>query len=320
MLARVLALSAICSVGFAQMSFRGVVSGYVLDARSNTVRPVLGIPGAAYLGSALPLPWGVTAAAIRGSRDVAVVISDEQPRRVYVLSGLSGTVAAARLDAAMPDSDRVFLSADGSTAAIVSTSQGQVQIAANLATAPAVSGPVPLGLRGSIAAVAISNSGCALAAGADDRSGQVVELCAAKPGLVVLVFDRDGFRPTALTWLDNRKAAVADAASNQVLLFANMDGGAPGVLLDHSSGIDSPVGLVAIDSSTVAVANAGAAALVVSSIDGSSPARTVSLPLAPSKLEPLDTPSILVSNALLDFPLLLVDAHRDYGVFFVPSN
>ena len=99
-----------------------------------------------------------------------------------------------------------------------------------------------------------------------------------------------------------------------------MDGGAPGVLLDHSSGIDSPVGLVAIDSSTVAVANAGAAALVVSSIDGSSPARTVSLPLAPSKLEPLDTPSILVSNALLDFPLLLVDAHRDYGVFFVPSN
>ena len=320
MFARALAFTALCSVCYAQMSIHGVVSGYVLDGRSGTVRPVLGIPGAAYLGTALPLPWGVTAAGVRGTRDVAVAISDEQPRRAYVLHGLNGAVTAARLEAAMPDSDGVFLSADGSAAAIVSTSLQQIQLVTNLASAPAVSDSVSLALRGKITAVAVSNSGCALVAGADNQSGQVVEFCAANSGVVMPIFDRDAFRPTAVAWLGNQKVAVADAASNQVLLFANLDGSAPTVWLDRSSGIDSPVGLVAVDSSTVAVAITGGAALVVARTDGSLPPRIVPLPVAPTKLEALDTPSILVSNALLDFPLLLVDAQQDYSAFFVPMN
>lgn len=320
MFARALAFTALCSLCCAQMSIHGVVSGYVLDGRSGTVRPVLGIPGAAYLGTALSLPWGVTAAGVRGTRDVAVAISDEQPRRTYVLHGLTGAVTAARLEAVMPDSDGVFLSADGSAAAIVSTSLQQIQLVTNLASAPAVSDSVSLALRGKITAVAVSNSGCALVAGADNQSGQVVELCAAQPGVVIPIFDRDAFRPTAVAWLGNQKVAVADAASNQVLLFANLDGSAPTVLLDRSSGIDSPVGLVAVDSSTVAVAITGGAALVVARTDGSLPPRIVPLPVAPTKLETLDTPSILVSNALLDFPLLLVDAQQDYSAFFVPMN
>jgi len=319
MFARVLALTTLCSLGCAQMTFRGVISGYILDARSGTLRPVLGSPGAAYLGSALPLGWGVTAAAVRGSRDVAVAISNEQPRRAYVLHGLSAAVTAVSLDAALPDSDRAFLSADGSAAAIVFTSQNQVQLVTNLASAPAVSDPVPLALRGNITAVAVSNSGCALVAGADSQSGQVVELCAANPGAVISVFDRGAFRPTAVAWLSNQSVAVADAASNQVLLFA-LDGSAPTVLLDQSSGIDSPVGLAAVDSSTLAVAIAGSAALVVARTDGSQPPRIVPLPAAPTKLAALDTPSILVSNDLLDFPLLLVNAQQDYSAFFVPMN
>jgi hypothetical protein len=322
MSARALAFSTVvlCSVCCAQMSIHGVVSGYVLDGRSGTVRPVLGIPGAAYLGTALSLPWGVTALGIRGSRDIAVAISQEQPRRAYVVHGLSGAATAARLEAILPDSDRVFLSADGSAAAIVSTSQQQVQIVTNLASAPAVSDALPLALRGKITTVAVSNSGCALVAGADDQSGQLVEICAANPGAVIPIFDRDAFRPTAVAWLSDQKVAVADAASNQVLLFANLDGSAPTVLLDRSSGIDSPVGLVAVDSSTMAVAITGGAALVVARTDGSRPPRIVALPVAPSQLEALDSPSILVSNALLDFPLLLVDVQQDYSAFFVPMN
>jgi hypothetical protein len=70
----------------------------------------------------------------------------------------------------------------------------------------------------------------------------------------------------------------------------------------------------------MAVAITGGAALVVARTDGSQPPRIVALPVAPSKLEALDTPSILVLNALLDFPLLLVDVQQDYSAFFVPMN
>jgi hypothetical protein len=336
MLVRALAFIASCSVCCAQISLGGVVSGYVLDGRSATIRPVLGVPGAAYLGTALALPWGVTAAGVRGSRDVAVAISNEQPRRAYVLHNLAGIVSVVPLDGTLPDSDRVFLSGDGSAAAIVSSAQQQLQVVTNLASAPAVSSAVPLALRGNITAVAVSSSGCALAAGADTHSGgQVVEVCASQPGVVIPIFDRDAFHPTAVAWLDSRSAAVADAASNQVLLFANLDGSAPTVLMDQSSGIDSPIGVTALDSSTLAVAltgdrertmprsgheRCGCGVLMVARTDGSLPPRTVPLPIAPSQLDALDTPSILVLNALVDSPLLLVDTQQNYSAFFVPMN
>lgn len=320
MMVRALAMAALCSVGFAQVNFRGVVSGYMLDGRSGTLRPVLGIPGAAYLGDSLPLAWGVTAAAIRGSRDVAVVISNEQPRGVYILHNLSGAVAAIRLDGAMPDSDRVVLSGDGSTAALASSSQRQIQLVTKLASVAAVSDAVPLGVRGGITAMAISNSGCAAVAAADSQSGQVVQVCASNSSLTIPIFDREAFRSTAIAWLDNQKAAVADAASNQVLLFANLDGSAPTLLLDGSDGVDVPVGLAAIDSQTLAVANSGAGTLLVARTDRSTAPRSVPLPAAPTMLDVLDSASILVSNALLDLRCLLVDARQDYGAFFVPVH
>jgi hypothetical protein len=249
-----------------------------------------------------------------------VAISDEQPRHVYLLHGFAAKVAATPLGAAIADGDRVFLSGDGSAAAIVSSSRRQVQLIANLTSSPAVADPVTLDVRGEITAVAVSDLGCALAAGADERSGQVMELCIAAPGTVVTLLDKDGFHPTAAAWLDNRSFAVSDAASNQVLLFTGSDGSAPTVLLDHTSGIESPVGVAAVDSSTLAVVNTRTAALVVARTDESSPARIFSLPAQPMGIDALDTPSILVSNTLLNSPLLLIDVRRDYAAFFVPAN
>ena len=90
------------------------------------------------------------------------------------------------------------------------------------------------------------------------------------------------------------------------------------MLLNAAAGVNSPVGLVAIDSATLALANAGG--LIVAGTGGSVAAGTFALPLSPVTLAPLDTPSILVSNFPGDLPLLLVDVRQNFSGFFVPSN
>jgi hypothetical protein len=296
------------------LSVRGVVSGYVVDGRSSALRPVVGIPGSAYLGDAVALPWGITAGKAKANRDLAIVISNEQPAQVYILRGLSGTPSILSLDGALAGADRIALSADGGSAAIVDSVQGQIQFLTKLNGTPVVSQPVPIAIGAVITAVAISNSACAIVG----APGQLDAVSAANPGAMIPLYQQAAFNPAGIAWLDNQKLAVADSGQNQVLLFADATGTAPVILLDSSAGVNAPVGIVGIDSSTIALGNAGG--LIVASTDSSAAARAFALPLPPSILAALDTPSILISNLPGDLPLLLIDVQQNFSAYFVPSN
>ncbi len=60
---RIAAFLLIASLAFAdEIQFSGIVTGFVLDASSSSIRPILGVPGAAMLGS--PVAQDIDAAEI----------------------------------------------------------------------------------------------------------------------------------------------------------------------------------------------------------------------------------------------------------------
>ena len=74
----------------AQTGLRGPVMGYVLDATTQAIRPVNGIPGSSVLGQPLALPFPVAAAAFSPRGDFALVTSASDDHTTQVLRNLGG--------------------------------------------------------------------------------------------------------------------------------------------------------------------------------------------------------------------------------------
>src|SRR5258706_8445680 len=87
---RIGAFVLIASIAFAdEIHFAGIVAGFVFDASSSSIRPILGVPGAAMLGS--PVAQDINAAEIAPGGDRAVV---SKGGRLHLISGFpSGSPA-----------------------------------------------------------------------------------------------------------------------------------------------------------------------------------------------------------------------------------
>ena len=88
------------SLGFAQRAeLGGPISGFVYEKNTRSLRPVLGVLGAAYLGE--PVLSGAEAAAVSPNGRIALAVSEHYLIRLDLTTGeqteLSGAIAGDRV-------------------------------------------------------------------------------------------------------------------------------------------------------------------------------------------------------------------------------
>jgi len=304
-----LIICAVPTLGMADDSaaVSGPVSGFVFDQSARMIRPVLGVPGAAYLGSALLSDVDAASVAPDGSAALAV-----QKGRLVAAPGIK-TLAPqwTAVEGAISDADLFAWSQDA--AAIYSSKTGQAQIVRNLLKSPAPSAVLDLSvLSGRVAALALE--GDALLAGVEGadggvyllRSGKEPKLLAAAPGPVALA-------------IAGRDLYFADRDGGRIWRIANFgDEPVPAVF---AGGIDSPVGLY-IAAGRLFVAGAGSNQLRLYDLASGADSGSLDLEFTPTTLDPLGARSLLLMARGVpgEQPYFVLDASQQPAVYFVPAG
>lgn len=182
-----------------QNTFSGPASGYVFDNVEHSVRAVLGLPGAAYLGSASQPGWDSVSVAPNGRWALGVT-----GLSLNWIPDLSQPASFAPIPQASGPILRIVWSSDSTTAAIWSPATGHLQRITGLDSAPAVHDPIDL------TAVSGLLSGWSLSA-----DGRYVALSSSAPGASsVYLSDQDSAPvPIALVADPGAVAFSADGAS-----------------------------------------------------------------------------------------------------------
>jgi len=204
----------------------GPVSGTVLDHGSGSLRPMLGVPGAAYLGAGLVA--GVDAAAISPDGEVALAVSQGKLQWISGLRELAP--AGVPVDGAIDGADRLAWSPDGSFAAAYSSRSGQAQVLRIASRVPAAGPPIDIALP--VTALAVSASGD-LVAGAE--GGVYLIAAGAAPRLLAAAA-----RPASLA-VRGSTLYVADSAAGSILRVDNFATAAAASVF--TDGVPSPVGV-----------------------------------------------------------------------------
>jgi hypothetical protein len=311
------ALSLLASVISFAGPLTGPMPGFILDARSGSLRPVLGIPGAMQLGDRVSLSFRVVSADFDPNGNFAVVISDEAPSHVYVVRNLTnptvtdlGTIA---------DNSSVLAINNAGQSAVLSA-PGQLQFLTSLTTSPVLANALPTnGLLGAITAGVVDDAGqCALLGTVSDAAGALESLCA--DGSSQRFVLRTGLRISAIA-LTNRgqDAILADSAGQQILRVTGYAQALEvSVLATSHDGISTPIGLQ-LNGQQVVVADSGASSIFVIDLNGQSPIRSIVLNGVPVRFKLLAdrTVALLSDPTLAPFSIFDLQAMQP---FFIPTN
>jgi DNA-binding beta-propeller fold protein YncE len=305
-------------------ALRGPVMGYVLDGRSQAVRPINGIPGAAHLGAPLLLPFPVAGALFSSAGDFALV-TPADGEGLYLVSNLGGSASAGRIAGAIRP-DRMALNAANTAAVLYQSELRQIQILTGLGSNPAAGRVVDLaGLSGTVAALALDGSGReVLLALRDGPRAALVRIPVLDEGSPeprqIGVFAA----PAAVTLLNrDRDALLSDAGTNQVFLIRDFAGQAVvETLASERDGVLDPVGVEAsADGLRVFVASAaGSGSVLVLDLATRTVALRATPEGAPTRLERLQGRLAFVLNEPGEAPLLVLDGVENPEVYFVPAG
>lgn len=324
-----------CTTGHlaAQPAPQGVITGYTIDSRQGAVRPVLGIPGSTRLGDPLPVPEKVNVGVFGPGQ--GLVVSTVGPGNVYLLQNLAGTAAGVNagqgaatgpsitpLATLIPRVTDLYLNPSATVALLYSAASRRFEWVTNLDTTPVPGPPIPANLlAGAVFTASIaSGSSCALVATTLDGGSQIHKLCS--DGSIAMVAQLPGAQITSLTWFrEDQDALAVDQAGKQILWLQNLSQGpSVAVLAGPSSGLSEPSAVLALDDSTVAVADSGSSSLLVFNTANAGALQTFVLPEVPTRLVALSQPGVLACTQTGSRPLLLVDTRHNYAPFFVPMN
>ncbi|HWQ56553.1 MAG TPA: hypothetical protein VN442_22895 [Bryobacteraceae bacterium] len=300
------------SLGTAQegTAVSGPVSGFVFDQNTGALRPMLGMPGAAYLGE--PLLAGVEAAGIAPDGTAALAVMEG---RLYLASGLkTAEPVTAAVESAIEGADRFAWAPDGSSAAVYSSKSGRAQILRGLEKAPSAGEPFELSaLPGAVSALAIAGD-LVIAGVADAEAGG---LYAARAGETPRLLAKAS-QPAAIT-VAGRDLYFADRERGQVWQIGEFAGDATPLLF--AEGLEAPVG-VQVSGKRLFVANAGNNTLEVFDLDARASSGRIALDAAPATLEDFGGRSLwLLNSAAADGgPLYVLDGAADPAVYFVPAG
>jgi hypothetical protein len=313
-----LLLAAVSLAAFADgVPVRGPVSGFVLDTRSHSIRPINGLPGAAMLGDALPLPFAVKAAAISTALDFALVTSQDSDV-VQLVTGLgAGAPATAALAGAIPASEIVLNSA-ATAAVLYSKSAAQLQVVTGLPAKPRFGLPLSVA-NWKVTAMAVDPTG-RVAIVTDGASQNVYRLSLDRSGSerTAWIANVPGAASAAFLW-NGRDAVVGSSSDGGIVLINDAVNTATiSSLATAGQGIQSAVALRALSDHELCVADGQSGTLAVLDL---STVSTTRIPLAGSatRCEPLAS-GVYLLNEATQSPLLLLDTNSGRRTSFVPLN
>ncbi len=309
---RALCLAALAVVLAAAQEVRlaAPISGAVFDAHSRSLRPVVGVPGAAYLGDALV-----------SGLDLAVVSPDGK----LALAVLNGKLCAIRgldtlqiewkeLEGALEGVERIAWSGDAGAAAVYSPSSGRLQFWRDLAA----QGTADLsGMSGRLAALAVDSSGRAAAA-AFEAGGVWAISAGAEPRLLARMD-----HPAALALAgQDRDLFIADRAANEILLLRNYaQGGGAALFAAAPQGVLDPVAMaISPDGRSLVVASAEGRRLTAFNLVSAEVSGETVADFEPSRLERFSKSLFLLNHGGDGKdPLQVLDGSLGLSIYFVPA-
>jgi hypothetical protein len=280
----------------------GPISGIVFDRAAGALRPMVGVPGASYLGDAIAS--GLESATVAPDGDLALAVS--QGRLLLLTDLKSGTPVSTVLNALA--GDRIAWSPDGASAAVYSSRAAQAQILRDLRANPAPGALIDV--PGAVSALALSDAGdlvagfesgvCLLAPGSAPR-----QIAAAASASALLARGHDLFAAAgSQIWLIG---AFAESASPE--LFAGDLGAISGLQISADGkrlfAADSVNRQVRVFDLTTRAATGQAA-----------------VDVAPSELRTFGGRDLwlLNSDSNGEFPLYVLTGTGDPAAWFVPSG
>jgi hypothetical protein len=295
-------------------SFHGPISGFVFSESSRTVRPLLGIPGAAHVGS--PVLNDLDFASIGPDGNWALIARAGHSSIVHGLADLAP--AESSVDGLIDSVDRVLWNRDGSFALLYSSSANQLQRVRLSGAAAVADAPLDLSAWGSLTALAIDPAGTQIAFGAPGsglylfNAGQSPTLLSSMAQPTVAAFDGTGRRLYAVD-LDQQRIVEFDSGSSGLPFASLAQSDAPSV---------APVGLaVSGDGRNLLLADSAAHTVRVYDTASGNLANTIPLDFTPSRFEALSPlPSYLLNGDNSHEWLLILDARQNPGVSFVPAT
>jgi DNA-binding beta-propeller fold protein YncE len=299
----------------AQTPLGGPSLGYIFDERGQTLRPILGIPGASLFGD----PWATTGrisiAAVSAQQNVAIV--NDGVWKAIVLAG--GSVTA--LPGGLPSPAQLAVSENGTAAAFYDAGKNALSVVTGIAGSSMAANSVSLAaLPGAITVFAAGDDGSLLLSASVPAGGEALFWIGADGNIYQLA----SLQATASIQIFNQGASalVVDRAANQVFAIQNPGATAAVTLVaSGADGVSSPSGAAFSAGGTkLWIANAGAGSVL--GIDMNTRA-TVSLNCAfeLKTMESTGDGQTFRLNRLRAGPLWLLDATpgADPRVVFVPA-
>jgi hypothetical protein len=310
----------------------GPALGLVADRAAGSIRPILGIPGAAMWGAPLSVDFATVQTAVAPGGDFALVVAKEN-FRVASVRAADGAVQWLALEGTDGAPDIVAFSPRGRAAALYYQASQRLVVLSGLRNGTAqVTEAGTAALPAAVSLLAVSEDGSSLLAAVPEGDSAAVYYLTAAPAspqsrLSVTLTNDEPSTPaelpagasarrltvfgavSALEFVgESLDALVADTGANAVYLMRDASGAADTVLLGSArDGLAKPVSVKALDSRRVLVANAGTDSITILYRDGATP---VSLPCGCTLagLHPLSGGAVFRLTEPSGDPLLLLDA------------
>lgn len=313
-----LALPALATVAAGQNStIQGPGGGFVFDAAAGAIRPVIGIPGASYLGP--PVLSGLSLAAVAPDGKRALVGGEDGTRFIADLRDVSNS--ARFLPGVIENPDRVLWGA-GSTTVLYSAQTRRLQFLRDEGAGLVPGAPCDLSSLPSPVSL--------LAA---DPDAGVAAVAASSEGRLTIYLIREGVAPQAAITVGGPVAAafgnqgtvlyLADAATSSIWALRNLSGDIQAeTFLETGDRMKEPAAL-ALRSDGKLLYLAGAACRCVRSYDVETRQlqQEWELDSAPSSLD-LFSPTAFLVNARRQpkEPVWILETAPQAGVLFIPTG
>jgi hypothetical protein len=322
--------------GQSRYALRGPSLGLMFDPATAVIRPILGIPGAATLGTPLSTGFALGQAVVAPGGDFALVVAKDDFHLAVVRAsdGVVQNVAPAMGGAP----DLVVFSPRGSSVALYYRASGRLVVLAGLRSQTpnnALANTSTLPAAPSL--VAVSEDGASLLLSVTEGDGAGLYHL---PGYLPTEQSAAPRRAAPASWPPRRDpqpvtsagagvaqrvalfqsvsglrfagngsdALVADGAASAVYLIQDASGSAQITLLGSAqNGLSQPVAVEAMDDGRVLVANAGTGKLTILHRDGA-PAVSVACGCAPSVLHQLAGNTVYRLTEPSQQPMWLLDA------------
>jgi len=286
----------------------GPVTGYVFDAPSHSVLPVLGIPGAATLGDPVSLGLDITYAAVAPGQDYLLAVGTDG--QAWLVRPDAATAQAGRLDLLHGAPQRIVFSPRGSAALFLQDSTADVYT--GLPGSPALARTLALRSLSPSSAFAVSDDGSAVLGATGDA------LSVAGPSAEWKALPGVGTDASVAFSPGSSDAAVASRSANTVtLLRSPASGGERSAIAGPADGIAGPVGIAFTADGRILVANSDKGTVSILSPSGDAPA-AVTCGCTPTGLSAMGR--VFRLNDRTDAPIWLVDAGADQPrALFIPA-